>query len=134
MRFYEGYSGAREILKDVLVTTSKLANKEYFVYSTGLIREHLYKSFKNFSSERVKKGIKVKVTAIGKGGELRGKDERKWLDNVDENAPNYIIIYGNKTAFISLGPTGEPIGTIIEDKDTSQMQKIIFKYLWEVID
>ncbi len=134
VKFYEGYLGAKEILKDVLATTSKLASKEYFVYSAGPIRDHLYKSFKNFSEERIKKSVRVKVIAIGKGGELRGKDERKWLDAADENAPNYILIYGNKTAFISIGPTGEPIGTIIEDEATSQMQKIIFKYLWEAID
>ena len=130
VKYYEGYSGTKEILKDVLRITSKLEDKEYFVYSAESIREYLYKSFKSFSEERIEKDIKVKVIALGKGGELRGKDERKWLDNNDENAPNYIIIYGNKVAFISIGPTGEPIGTIIEDKATSQMQRIIFKYLW----
>ena len=133
VKYYEGYSGAKEILKDVLRITSKLENREYFVYSAESIREYLYKSFKSFSEDRIEKGINVKVIALGKGGELRGKDERKWLDNIDEGAPNYIIIYGNKVAFISIGPTGEPIGTIIEDEATSQMQKIIFKYLWENI-
>ena len=134
VKFYEGYSGAKEILRDVLNTVSKSENKEYFVYSAESIREYLYKSFKDFSEERIKKGVRVKVIALGKGGKLRGKDERKWLDNIDEGAPNYIIIYGNKVAFISIGPTGEPLGTIIEDKATSQMQKVIFKYLWESIE
>ena len=134
VKYYEGYSGAKEILKDVLRITSKLENKEYFVYSAESIREYLYKSFKDFSEDRIEKGINVKVIALGKGGKLRGKDERKWLDNINESAPNYIIIYGNKVTFISIGPTGEPIGTIIEDEATSQMQKIIFKYLWESID
>jgi len=133
VKYYEGYSGAREILKDVLKTASKLENKEYLVYSAESIREYLYKSFRNFSSERIKKNIKVKVIDIGKGGELRGKDERKWLNNIGENAPSYVIIYGNKVAFISIGPTKEPMGTIIEDEATSRMQKIIFNYLWGVI-
>ncbi len=133
VKFYEGYSGAKEILRDVLSTVSKLENKEYFVYSAESIREYLYKSFKDFSEERIKKGVRVKVIAFGKGGKLRGKDERKWLNNISESAPNYIIIYGNKVAFISIGPAGEPLGTIIEDKATSQMQKVIFKYLWESI-
>ena len=133
VKFYEGYSGAREILKDVLKTVSKLEDKKYFVYSAESIREYLYKSFEDFSKERIKKNISVKVIAIGKGGELRGKDKRKWLNNTNESAPNYIIIYGNKVAFISIGPTSEPLGTIIEDEATSQMQKIIFGYLWESI-
>ena len=134
VKYYEGYFGTKEILKDVLKTVSKLEDKKYFVYSAESIREYLYKTFKNFSEERIKKDIKVKVIAIGKGGELRGKDERKWLDNADENAPNYIIIYGNKIAFISVGQNDEPLGIIIEDKATSQMQRIIFGYLWGSIN
>jgi len=133
VKYYEGYSGTKEILKDVLRTTTKLENKEYFVYSAESIRKYLYKTFKSFSEERIKKNIKVKVIALGKGGELRGKDERKWLDNADENAPNYTIIYGDKIAFISIGQNDEPLGIIIKDKATSQMQKIIFGYLWESI-
>lgn len=134
VKYYEGYSGSKEILRDVLNMVSKLEDKEYFVYSAESIRKYLYKSFKDFSKERVKKGVRVKVIAIGEGGELRGKDKRKWLNNINESAPNYIIIYGNKVAFISIDRNDEPQGIIIEDEATSQMQKVIFKYLWESID
>jgi len=133
VKYYEGFLGAKEILKDVLNTVSKLEDKEYFVYSAESIREYLYKSFRNFSEERIKKGIEVKVIALGKGGELRGKDERKWLDNIDEVAPNYIIIYGNKAAFISIGQNDEPVGIIVEDEATSKMQRIIFDSIWRSI-
>ncbi|MCK4592640.1 TrmB family transcriptional regulator [Candidatus Parcubacteria bacterium] len=133
VRYYEGYSETKEILKDVLITMSKSKNKEYFVYSAESIREYLYKTFRNFSEERIKKDIKVKVIAIGKGGKLRGKDERKWLNNVNESAPNYIIVYENKTAFISIGQNDEPIGIIVEDGATSKMQKIIFNHIWNNI-
>ena len=133
VRYYEGYSETKEILKDVLITMSKSKNKEYFVYSAESIREYLYKTFRNFSEERIKKNIKVKVIAIGKGGKLRGKDERKWLNNVNESAPNYIIVYENKTAFISIGQNDEPIGIIVEDGATSKMQKIIFNHIWNNI-
>lgn len=133
VKYYEGYSGTKEILKDVLKTVSKLEDKKYFVYSAESIREYLYKTFEDFSEERIRKNINVKVIAIGKGGKLRGKDERKWLENSGESAPNYIIIYGNKIAFISISQNDEPLGIIIEDKATSQMQRIIFGYLWESI-
>ena len=133
VKYYEGYSGTKEILRDVLSTVFKSENKEYFVYSAESIREYLYKTFRNFSEERIKKDIKVKVIAIGKGGELRGKDERKWLNDVSESAPNYIIIYENKTAFISIGQNDEPIGIIVEDEATSKMQKIIFNHIWRNI-
>ena len=133
VRYYEGYSETKKILKDVLITMSKSKNKEYFVYSAESIREYLYKTFRSFSEERIKKDIRVKVIAIGKGGELRGKDERKWLNNVSESAPNYIIVYENKTAFISIGQNDEPIGIIVEDGATSKMQKIIFNHIWNNI-
>lgn len=133
VKYYEGYSGAKEILRDVLSAVSKLEDKEYFVYSAESIREYLYKSFRNFSEERIKKGIGVKVIALGKGGELRGKDERKWIENIGENAPNYIIIYANKVAFISINSENEPMGVIMEDRATSQMQKTIFNSLWKCV-
>ncbi len=133
VKYYEGFSGAKEILTDVLKIVSKLEEKEYYVYSTDSIRNYLYRSFKDFSAKRIEKNISVKVLAIGKGGELRGKDERKWIEKTSENAPNYIIIYGNKVAFISINSENEPMGIIIEDSATSRMQKTIFKSLWKCI-
>lgn len=133
VRYYHGYSGAKEILEDVLKAVGKAELKEYYVYSTESIREYIYKSFKDFSKKRIEKGIHVKVLAIGEGGELRGKDERKWIAGIGESAPNYIIIYGNKVAFISVNSENEPMGIIIDDKATSRMQKIIFDSIWRSI-
>lgn len=133
VRYYDGYAGAKEILEDVLKTVGAGSDKEYYVYSTESIREYIYESFKDFSKKRIEENIRVKVLAIGKGGELRGKDERKWIENVGESAPNYIIIYGNKVAFISINSENEPMGIIIDDKATSQMQKVIFNSIWRNI-
>ncbi|MFA6097348.1 MAG: helix-turn-helix domain-containing protein [Candidatus Paceibacterota bacterium] len=130
VRYYDGYAGAKEILNDVLKTVQKTEDREYYVYSTESIREYIYKSFKDFSKKRIEKNIHVKVLAIGKGGELRGKDERKWIENAGKNAPNYIIIYGNKVAFISVNSENEPMGIIIDDKATSGMQRVIFNSIW----
>lgn len=133
VRYYEGCSGAKEILMDVLKTVGKSQKKEYYVYSTESIRKYIYKSFEDYSQKRIEKNIHVKVLAIGKGGELRGCDERKWIMNIEDDAPNYIIIYGDKTAFISINLENEPMGIIIDDKATSKMQRIIFELIWKTL-
>jgi len=117
--------------------------KTYRVYSTEGIREHLYKDFQTFSDVRVARGIEVKAIAIGKGGELRGLDERKWLPLLDHSrtsgvdlynpSPTYIMIYPGKTAYISLDQTGTPMGVVIENTGISMMQQLVFDALWHTL-
>ena len=85
VKYYEGQSSVRVILQDVLSSFQTHEPKEYYVYSSADIREYLYKAYKNFSAERIKNRIAVKVIALGEGGELVGLDERKWL-SYDESA------------------------------------------------
>lgn len=118
-----------QILEDILVTCESSEDREYRNYSVSGIREHLYHGFETFSDARVAKGIKVKVIAIGGGGELRGLDERKWVDK-KVKTPTYILIYPGKTAYISLDAKNEPVGVVIENDGVYQTQKTIFDDLW----
>jgi hypothetical protein len=118
-----------QILEDILATCESSEEREYRIYSVSGIREHLYRGFETFSDARVAKGIKVKVIAIGGGGELRGLDERKWLD-AKVKTPTYILIYPGKTAYISLNAKNEPVGVVIENDGVYQTQKTIFDELW----
>ncbi|MFA6427702.1 MAG: helix-turn-helix domain-containing protein [Candidatus Magasanikbacteria bacterium] len=133
----------KEILEDVLHVCEETDEKKYQIYSTEEIRECLYKDFPTFSDVRVSKGIRVQVIAIGEGGELRGLDERKWLDPLHplgtsphkgegHTAPSatYIIIYPGKTAYISLDAKAEPVGVVIENQGVYETQKLIFDNLW----
>lgn len=126
-RFYEGYKGIRLILDDVLG-----GGESYYVYSTESIRPYLYKYYPNFTEDRIKKKILVKVIAIGKGGKKRGLDERKWL-TPKETAPTYTLIYHNKLGMISVDQTSNPVGVIIEDEGIYKTQKLIFESLWNFI-
>lgn len=129
---YYGKAELHTILEDVLATTEASEEKLYRVYSTEGVREYLYADFPTFSDARVAKGITVRAIAIGDGGELRGLDERKWLETAEqqEKSPTYILIYPGKTAYISLGASGEPMGVVIENAGVSDMQTIIFDQLW----
>jgi len=122
-----------DILEDVLQICENSDEKMYRIYSSADIREYLYDGFETFSDVRISKGIAVKVIAIGEGGELRGMDERKWLE-ADECKPTYIIIYPGKTAYISLNAKDEPVGVVIENEGVYQTQKVIFDNLWNKLD
>jgi len=126
---YFSRDGIKEILEDVLVTCEEDENKEYRIYSAEGIRSYLYENFPTFSDVRISKGISVKVIAIGEGGELRGLDERKWIES-GAISPTYIIIYPGKTAYISLNVSNEPAAVLIENDGVFETQKFIFDNLW----
>lgn len=129
-KFFEGTAAMRAILEDVLRVMEGEREKEYYVYSSVEVREHLYHDFSSFSERRVQAGIRVKVIALGAGGELRGLDERRWLVS-SVSLPSYIIIYGPKIAMISLSRREHPQATVVEDPALVQTQKFLFHSLWK---
>ncbi len=120
----------RLILEDVLESCEQSEDKKYLVYSAEGLRQDLYQDFPTFSDVRIAKGINVQVIAVGEGGELRGLDERKWLE-AKNDTPTYIIIYPGKTAYVSLDAKKEMVGVVVENEGICAMQKIIFNNLWE---
>ncbi|MDP3993968.1 MAG: helix-turn-helix domain-containing protein [bacterium] len=132
VKYYEGNSGLRTILEDVLTTMSETDAKTYFVYSSADIREYLYKAYPKYTDDRVNNKISVKVISIGKGGELAGLDERKWLSE-EESSPTYILIYSGKVAMVSLDATQVPVGVIVENDGLYQTQKMVFERLWKML-
>ena len=122
-----------KILEDVLETCEQSEEKMYRIYSTAGIREYLYNDFPTFSDVRISKGVKVKVIAIGEGGELRGLDERKWLKQKNVETPTYIILYPGKSAYISLNAKGDPVGVVVENDGVYETQKFVFDNLWSLL-
>lgn len=129
VKFYQGARGIRNILQDVLDTMAKEKAKEYCVYSSAEIREHLYQEFPDFTTQRIKSGIKVKAIAFGQGGKEEGLDERRWL-NKEKSSPSYILIYSNKVAMISVDSSQQLLGVVIEDKNLAATQKMIHQFVW----
>lgn len=134
IKFYENYSGLRTILEDVLASTAHLTQKEYSVYSSSTIRPYLYNpdAFFDFTDKRIKKKIHVRTIAVGPGGSVRGKDERKWLTK-KEGSPTYTLLYAGKVAMISVGSQNIPHGLIIEDEAIYETQLLIFNSLWKTL-
>ncbi len=131
-RYYEK-GEIKKILEQILEICEKSPDKSYRVYSDVAIREYLYDGFESFSDARIAKGITVKAIAIGGGGELRGLDERKWLQ-IKKDSPTYIIIYPGNTAYISVNNQGDLIGVVIDNDGVYQTQRGIFDALWDKLD
>src|SRR3990167_5135336 len=99
VRFYEDDEGIATILRDVITTVKQLESKQYYAYSSRLLRQYIYRRFPNFTRRRIKEGISVKVIAVGKGGEPTQQAERKWLPEPDrDRLSSYVLIYANKLA------------------------------------
>lgn len=130
--YYDGLAGVRVILQDVLDQVSLAVVKEYYVYSSASVRKYLYAAYPDFTEQRIAQKIKVKVIAIGSGGETAELSERKWLTK-DESSPTYTLIYAGRLAMISTVEAGLPVGLIIQNQGIFETQKMIFEKLWEKI-
>ncbi len=132
--YYEDFTGIEKVLKDVLDTMAKAQDKEYFVFSSKPMRQYLYLYYPNFTKLRVKRGIKVKAIALGKGGDQADLAERKWLPGqADENFLSYIIIYDHKLALISLTKDELPYAVVIEEAGIVQTLRFVFMSLWGMV-
>jgi sugar-specific transcriptional regulator TrmB len=137
VKFYEGEEGIKDILKDLLSTLEQSTDKSYSVYSSADIRQYIFQAYPKFSEDRIKRKIRVRVVALGEGGQLVGLDKRKWLNihstpsEVEGQTPTYILIYDSKVSMISVDKNEQPIGVIIHDAALAQTQQAIFEALWE---
>jgi sugar-specific transcriptional regulator TrmB len=130
VKLYEGESGVRTILEDVLETCADLGEKAYVAYSAAGLRDALYESFPGFTKERIRRGVFVRVIALGGGGQEAELAERRWLTKKKEGAPTYTLIYGGKVAAVSFSPSRKPQAVLIEDAAIADTQRIIFEYVW----
>lgn len=133
VKYYEGFRGAKAILRDVLSAMAKAEPKEYYVYSSLDLRQYLYQEFPNFTDERIKHGVRVKTIALGAGGELHGLDERRWLSQ-KESAPTYVIIYDGKVAMLALDANRNIMGILIENQAIADTEALVFRSLWDKLE
>lgn len=129
-KYFEGDTGLRAVMEDVISSVSRRKDRRYYVYSSSAIRDTVHRVFPDWNQERIKHKISVQTISIGPGGVLHGMDERKWISKY-EGSPTYTMIYAGKTALISLNNNKEPIGVVVEDENTYKTNEMIFNALWE---
>jgi sugar-specific transcriptional regulator TrmB len=133
VRFYEGDDGVELVLRDILNTAGRSPDSGYSVISTKTLREHLYRPFPNFTRQRIERGIKVRVIAVGEGGDDAELAERKWLAADDTADASYIAIYPPKVAMITLADQNYPVVVIIDSAAIASTQQIMFDTLWRFL-
>jgi len=133
VRFYEGDDGVALVLRDILDSTARGGEKGYAVISTKTLRQHLYRPFPNFTRQRVQKGIRVRVIAVGEGGDDAELAERKWLPAGAGTDASYIAIYPPKVAMITLADRNYPVVVIIDSAAIASTQQLLFDTLWELL-
>lgn len=130
-RYYEGPTGIKTILTDVLESMSRAKEKEYWVYSSSAVREAgLYDAFPDFTPQRVERGIRCRTIALGHNGSTAELSDHRWIPAV-EGTPTYILIYDGKCAFISLGASASLFGVVIDNAGIYQTQRVLFEQLWK---
>lgn len=133
VRFYEGDDGVELVLRDILECAARDAGKSYSVISTKTLRRHLYRPFPNFTRQRVQKGIRVRVIAVGEGGDDAELAERKWLPAGAGTDASYIAIYPPKVAMITLADRNYPVVVIIDSAAIASTQQLMFDTLWQLL-
>ncbi len=134
VRYYEGDDGIEFVLKDILNTAENSGDKSYSVYSSKVIRRHLYRPFPTFTQQRVKRNIRVRAIAIGEGGDEAQLAERKWIDSDKPvGQASYVAIYPPKCAMISLQEGDYPSAVVIESPAVAQALQISFDMLWKLL-
>lgn len=133
--YYEDDEGVAAILRDVLKTMRESADTTYHAISSKSVRQYLYTNFPNFTRQRIEAGIAVSVIAIGSGGAQDELSHRRWMDMGKGHDPNcYTIIYGPKTAFISMNEQNVLTGIVIDNPGITEVQREQFHRLWDTLD
>jgi sugar-specific transcriptional regulator TrmB len=131
--FYEGEEGVAAILRDVLQTMRETGKKEYHVFSSKRASSFIYNNFRGFSRQRVKNGIFVRVISDQPSHDRAGLAERRQLPVSREALNGYTIVYGNKTALISIGEANVLSAVVVTDAGVANMQRLIFEQLWSTL-
>jgi sugar-specific transcriptional regulator TrmB len=130
--YYEGDEGVASILRDVLKTMRVSKHKHYSVVSSKRIRNYMYHNFTNYTQQRVKAGIEVSVISVGEGGAQDELADRVWLPDDSSDANCYTIIYGTKTAFISISEENVLSGIVIDNEGVANLQRLLFQQVWNI--
>lgn len=132
--FYEDHEGVAAVLRDVLATCREQNDPSYCVISTKRVRQYMYQNFSNFTQRRIAEGVHVRVIGVETGGTTDDLSERKSLTPSRGEAPNcYTLIYGEKTALITMNDINLLSAIVIDNPGVTDMQKELFDYLWQVL-
>lgn len=132
--FYQDHEGIAAILRDVIATCRELPVASYRVISTRRVRQYMYQNFPNFTQRRIAEGISVRVIGVDASVGSDELSERRGLSATRGGGLNcYTLMYGQKTALITIGDANLLAGIVIDNAGITQLQKELFDQLWDTL-
>ncbi|MFZ1249045.1 MAG: helix-turn-helix domain-containing protein [Candidatus Saccharimonadales bacterium] len=133
-QYYEDHEGIAAILRDVIATCQTMTTPTYRAISTERVRTYMYHNFPNFTQRRIAEKISVRVIGVGANGKQDVLSERRRLEATRGEAPNcYTLIYGHKTAFITMSEANVLSAIVVDDAGVAHLQKELFDHLWNAL-
>ncbi len=134
IEFYEGKEGFKTVANNLIITP----NSEILCYLPEAPLQFLPIFHLQFRRRRKEKRIRVKMISEKSKmiQQIRKNDKQelrkiRYLAEVMKDSKVATFIYGNKVAMITVSPE-QQIGIIIEDKQISDNQRLIFENLWKI--
>lgn len=129
--FYDGDEGLAAILRDILTTARRDGFSEYYSISSPRVSEYLYNSFRNFTRERIKQGLSVKIIGLGKPLTKEADlAERRLMPGGGMDEGCYTLIYGSKVAIATIDKYKHTSGIIIDNQGIARVQRSLFEAMW----
>ena len=128
--FYEGDEA--NILRDILSTCRLQKINLYRVISSPRVSRYLYNNFPNFSRERAKRNLRVRV--LRHANPLRattGLADSRYLAGPKLDDGCYTILYASKMAIITLDKYNSMHGVIIDNASLASVQTRLFDIAWQ---
>ena len=130
--FYEGDEGLANILRDILSTCRLRKVSLYRVISSPRVSRYLYNNFPNFSRERAKRNLRVRVLRYAKPLRITtGLADSRYLAGPKLDDGCYTILYASKMAIITLDKYNSMHGVIIDNASLASVQTRLFDIAWQ---
>ena len=130
--FYEGDEGLANILRDILSTCRLQKINLYRVISSPRVSRYLYNNFPNFSRERAKRNLRVRVLRYAKPLRITtGLADSRYLAGPKLDDGCYTILYVSKMAIITLDKYNSMHGVIIDNASLVSVQTRLFDIAWQ---
>ncbi|HLC22572.1 MAG TPA: helix-turn-helix domain-containing protein [Candidatus Nanoarchaeia archaeon] len=131
VKLFEGKEGIKSMFYDIYDL-----GLDFDVYANSALISFLRFDFDKFVQLRTKKEIFVRVIheKSKETFELIKKDKKELRDTrfIDDfHLPAATLIYGNKVAIVTFSQI-EPVGIVIDNKDTADAQRVVFEKLWSI--
>lgn len=132
---YEGVVGIKQVYEDTLAEEFPMRS---FLQPREVNKEVDEYLAKSYMPRRAKKGIRIKNLVSGKPGESEHllvekgfHRDNRYVDPKQFPADIELLIYGNRSAFVTYLKNSQPLGVIIESAEITETLRSLHEIAWQ---